>query len=171
MTWCCPAITFGKTHHRLHHDPQLRDYSPINISVRINPYSYSSFSLLSLHYPSSDIHTHSASVSVSVAAVSTSPCNCFSAVRSASASTSKATSSQIACARAAVSALCKCFHLLDFASLDGRERDRGGMLTSNRVQADKEAEYQLANKADDTVYQPSANKEDMTYPSPAPVQD
>ena len=37
----------------------------------------------------------------------------------------------------------------------------------DRVQADKEAEYQLANNADLAMYQPTAKKEDMTYPAPA----
>jgi hypothetical protein len=37
----------------------------------------------------------------------------------------------------------------------------------DRVQADKEAEYQLANKADVAMYQPPAKKEDMTYPGSA----
>jgi Cys-rich protein (TIGR01571 family) len=32
ITCCCPCITFGKTHHRLHHDPALKDYSAVNAS-------------------------------------------------------------------------------------------------------------------------------------------
>ncbi|MCJ1444430.1 MAG: hypothetical protein MMC23_004932 [Stictis urceolatum] len=32
ITCCCPCITFGKTHHRLHKDPQLRNYSVVNAS-------------------------------------------------------------------------------------------------------------------------------------------
>jgi len=32
ITCCCPCVTFGKTHHRLHHDPQLTDYSAVNPS-------------------------------------------------------------------------------------------------------------------------------------------
>ncbi|KFY07602.1 hypothetical protein V492_06994 [Pseudogymnoascus sp. VKM F-4246] len=32
ITCCCPCVTFGKTHHRLHHDANLKDYSPVNAS-------------------------------------------------------------------------------------------------------------------------------------------
>ncbi|MCJ1475077.1 hypothetical protein MMC13_003737 [Lambiella insularis] len=32
ITCCCPGITFGKTHHRLRKDPNLREWSPINAS-------------------------------------------------------------------------------------------------------------------------------------------
>jgi len=32
ITCCVPCVTFGKTHHRLRKDPQLKDYSPINVS-------------------------------------------------------------------------------------------------------------------------------------------
>jgi len=32
VTCCCPCITFGKTHHRLRKDPQLRGYSVVNVS-------------------------------------------------------------------------------------------------------------------------------------------
>jgi Cys-rich protein (TIGR01571 family) len=32
ITCCCPCVTFGKTHHRLHHDAELKDYSPVNAS-------------------------------------------------------------------------------------------------------------------------------------------
>ncbi|KAL6865486.1 hypothetical protein ACO1O0_001580 [Amphichorda felina] len=32
VTWCCPCVTFGKTHHRLHKDANLEGYSPINTS-------------------------------------------------------------------------------------------------------------------------------------------
>jgi len=30
ITCCCPCITFGKTHHRLHHSSSLDGYEPIN---------------------------------------------------------------------------------------------------------------------------------------------
>ena len=33
VTCCCPCITFGKTHHRLNKDADLKGYSPINGSV------------------------------------------------------------------------------------------------------------------------------------------
>jgi len=32
VTWCCPCVTFGKTHHRLRKDPSLKDYSAVNPS-------------------------------------------------------------------------------------------------------------------------------------------
>ncbi|KAI9812347.1 MAG: hypothetical protein M1826_002915 [Phylliscum demangeonii] len=32
ITCCCPCITFGKVHHRLHKDPKLTGYSPLNAS-------------------------------------------------------------------------------------------------------------------------------------------
>lgn len=32
ITWCAPCVTFGKTHHRLRKDPNLRDYNPLNAS-------------------------------------------------------------------------------------------------------------------------------------------
>jgi len=32
ITYCCPCVTFGKTHHRLRKDPNLRDYSMANAS-------------------------------------------------------------------------------------------------------------------------------------------
>ncbi|KAB5582323.1 PLAC8 family-domain-containing protein [Coniochaeta sp. 2T2.1] len=32
MTYCCPCVTFGKTHHRLRKDPNLAGYEPINTS-------------------------------------------------------------------------------------------------------------------------------------------
>jgi hypothetical protein len=33
VTYCCPCVTFGKTHHRLRKDPNLAGYEPINTSV------------------------------------------------------------------------------------------------------------------------------------------
>ena len=33
ITCCCPCITFGKTHHRLHKDANLQGYSVVNASV------------------------------------------------------------------------------------------------------------------------------------------
>lgn len=33
ITCCCPCITFGKTHHRLHKDASLAGYSVVNASV------------------------------------------------------------------------------------------------------------------------------------------
>jgi len=35
ITWCCPCITFGKTHHRLRGDPNLTNYSMVNGSCLI----------------------------------------------------------------------------------------------------------------------------------------
>jgi len=32
ITCCCPCITFGKTHHRLNKDPNLKGYSVVNAS-------------------------------------------------------------------------------------------------------------------------------------------
>jgi len=32
MTWCCPCVTFGRTHHRLHKDANLAGYSAVNAS-------------------------------------------------------------------------------------------------------------------------------------------
>jgi len=32
ITWCCPCVTFGKTHHRLRKDANMRDYSMVNPS-------------------------------------------------------------------------------------------------------------------------------------------
>lgn len=32
MSYCCPCVTFGKTHHRLRKDPNLAGYEPINTS-------------------------------------------------------------------------------------------------------------------------------------------
>ncbi|OIW22967.1 PLAC8-domain-containing protein [Coniochaeta ligniaria NRRL 30616] len=32
MTYCCPCVTFGKTHHRLRKDVNLAGYEPINTS-------------------------------------------------------------------------------------------------------------------------------------------
>jgi hypothetical protein len=34
VTYCCPCVTFGKTHHRLRKDPNLAGYEAINTSVR-----------------------------------------------------------------------------------------------------------------------------------------
>jgi len=36
ITCCCPCITFGKTHHRLHKDANLNGYSVVNASVCLN---------------------------------------------------------------------------------------------------------------------------------------
>jgi len=30
VTWCCPCVTFSKTHHRLRKNPNLEGFSPIN---------------------------------------------------------------------------------------------------------------------------------------------
>ncbi|KAI9793273.1 MAG: hypothetical protein M1816_000694 [Peltula sp. TS41687] len=32
VTWCCPCVTFGKTHHRTRKDPSMTTYSPVNAS-------------------------------------------------------------------------------------------------------------------------------------------
>jgi len=32
VTYCCPCVTFGKTHHRLRKDPNLAGYEAINTS-------------------------------------------------------------------------------------------------------------------------------------------
>jgi len=32
MTYCCSCVVFGKTHHRLHKDPHMKGYEPINTS-------------------------------------------------------------------------------------------------------------------------------------------
>jgi len=32
VTWCCPCVTFGKTHHRLRKDANMVGYSPVNTS-------------------------------------------------------------------------------------------------------------------------------------------
>lgn len=42
ITWCCPCVTFGKTHHRLNKDSNLAGYSVLNASVRTFPFSPSS---------------------------------------------------------------------------------------------------------------------------------
>jgi Cys-rich protein (TIGR01571 family) len=38
ITWCCPCVTFGKTHHRMRKSNKLEGYEPINTSV--SHYSY-----------------------------------------------------------------------------------------------------------------------------------
>ncbi|KAG0646842.1 cadmimum resistance [Hyphodiscus hymeniophilus] len=111
ITWCCPAITFGKTHHRLHHDPQLRDYSPLNISC--------------LGF-------------------------CFG------------------CCGVNIA-----MQLLQRRKIRERFNLEGDFVSDclrsccciccTLVQADKEAEYQLAHQTED-IAQPSSKKQDMTYP-------
>jgi hypothetical protein len=34
MTYCCPCVTFGKTHHRTRKNGSLEGYEPVNTSVR-----------------------------------------------------------------------------------------------------------------------------------------
>ncbi len=33
MSWCCPCVVFGRTHHRLRKNANLEGYQPINTSV------------------------------------------------------------------------------------------------------------------------------------------
>lgn len=33
ITCCVPCVTFGKAHHRIHKDPSLKGYEPVNTSV------------------------------------------------------------------------------------------------------------------------------------------
>ena len=35
MTWCCPCVVFGRTHHRVSKSGSLEGYQPINTSVRL----------------------------------------------------------------------------------------------------------------------------------------
>ena len=34
VTYCCPCVTFGKTHHRMHKNQNLEGYQAVNTSVR-----------------------------------------------------------------------------------------------------------------------------------------
>jgi hypothetical protein len=34
LSWCCPCVVFGRTHHRLRKSSDLAGYEPINTSVR-----------------------------------------------------------------------------------------------------------------------------------------
>lgn len=35
MSWCCPCVVFGRTHHRLRKNANLEGYQPINTSVSL----------------------------------------------------------------------------------------------------------------------------------------
>jgi hypothetical protein len=41
MTWCCPCVVFGRTHHRLRKNANLEGWQPVNASVRPPPLSLS----------------------------------------------------------------------------------------------------------------------------------
>jgi hypothetical protein len=33
LSCCCPCVVFGRTHHRLHRDSELKGWEPVNTSV------------------------------------------------------------------------------------------------------------------------------------------
>jgi hypothetical protein len=37
LTWCCPCVVFGRTHHRLRKNANMEGFEPINTSVRSPP--------------------------------------------------------------------------------------------------------------------------------------